>query len=151
MLVDMNQQSVLQRSEALASEILGSFRGSDLPPRRKVKQRSFQVLRTISMPSVLVEAGFITNSRDARIAASAEGRQRIAAAIARGIISYLRKNPPQRRTGDPVVVHKVRRGDTLWKISRTYHTSISDLRKVNKLGKKSVLRVGQELVVSRGF
>lgn len=39
--------------------------------------------------------------------------------------------------------HKVRRGDTLGKIARKYHTTVSRLRKLNGLGKNSILRIGR--------
>lgn len=151
MLVDVNQQAVLARSELLAGSILYALSRKDLPPTRSVKQRSFSVLRTITMPSVLVEAGFITNPSDAKIIRSESGRDRIAASIARGVVSFLSKHPPPRTDGEQVVVHKVKRGENLWKISRKYGTSVASLRKTNRLGKSSVLRVGQELLISNGY
>ncbi len=147
MVADMSQQAVLARSEALASSILRSMRGSDMPPVRSVKQRSFAVLKTITIPSVLVEVGFITNAHDARIIRRPEGRQRVAEAIARGIVRYFRRNPPPRRDRRVLRVHRVRRGDTLWKLSRRYDTSVAELLQVNHLSRSSVLRVGQRLLV----
>jgi N-acetylmuramoyl-L-alanine amidase len=76
MLLDVNQQSVLARSELLAESILESVRDRDLLPTRTVKQKSFSVLRTISMPSVLVEAGFISNNADAKLVKDPNGRER---------------------------------------------------------------------------
>lgn len=147
MLVDMNQQAVLQRSEALGEAILRSFVGKSLPPQRAVKQKSFAVLRNITLPSVLVECGFLTNSSDAKIIKDPAGRDRVARAVATGIRSYLTTNPPPREQGRPVVVHKVRRGDTLWKLSREYGSSIASIRQLNRLENSSILRVGQELLI----
>jgi N-acetylmuramoyl-L-alanine amidase len=151
MLVDVNQQAVLARSELLAESILNALSRRDLPPTRSVKQKSFSVLRTITMPSVLVEVGFLTNRSDAKIIRSESGRDRIAASIARGIVAFLSKHPPARTEGDQLVVHKVKRGENLWKISRKYGTSVASLRKANRLGKSSVLRIGQELLISNGY
>lgn len=148
MLLDVNQQSVLARSELLAESILESVRDRKLLPTRAVKQKSFSVLRTISMPSVLVEAGFISNASDAKLVRDADGRERIARAIADGVIEFSRVHPPQRTEGDEQpVVHRVQRGDTLWTISRLYNTTVERLRQINRLGAKSSLQVGQELVV----
>lgn len=155
MLVDVNQQAVMTRSEQLAESILESLSRKDLPPTRSVKQRSFEVLRTIEMPSVLVETGFISNKYDARFLNSEDGRQRIAEAVANGIVAYFFNFPPPRGRRDPgkpaVVVHKVKRGESLWKISRKYGTSVASLRRANNLNNSSVLHVGQELIVTNRY
>lgn len=150
MIVDLNQQTVLERSEALAESILRSMSTRDMPPTRAVKQKSFAVLRNISMPSVLVEAGFISNTTDAKFVRTEAGRNRIAETMGEGVVRYLRANPPQRIEDESLIVHRVRKGDTLWKISRTYNTSVTSIRTTNKLN-SNVLRVGQELLVSRGY
>ncbi len=147
MLVDVNQQAVLQRSEALGEAIMRRFGGKGLPPRRGVKQKSFAVLRNITLPSILVECAFLSNRSDAGIVKRLEGRKRIAKAVADGVRAFLRTNPPPRERGRPVVVHRVRNGDTLWELSREYGSSIGSIRKLNRLGSSSMLRVGQELLI----
>ncbi len=147
MLLDVNQQSVLARSELLAESILESVRDRRLLPTRAVKQKSFSVLRTITMPSVLVEAGFISNASDARLVRDAAGRETMARAVADGVLEFFRLHPPQRSAQETAVIHRVQRGDTLWTISRLYKTSVDRLRQLNSLGTRSSLRVGQELVV----
>lgn len=58
---------------------------------RGVRRRGYYVLRHTRCPAILVEGGFLTNPREgARIAQSAEHRQRLADAIARGIIATYR-------------------------------------------------------------
>jgi N-acetylmuramoyl-L-alanine amidase len=151
MLVDVNQQSVLRRSEQLAESILESMNKKGLPPTRSVKQKEFAVLRTFETPSVLVETGFMSNKQDARILRSESGRRMIAEAIANGIVSYFSKHPPPRGRHDPVVVHKVERGESLWKISRRYGTSVASIRRANNLGNSSLLRPGQELIITNRY
>lgn len=41
----------------------------------------------------------------------------------------------------------VRRGDTLWRIASRFRTNVKSLRRLNKLSRRSVLRVGQKLRV----
>jgi N-acetylmuramoyl-L-alanine amidase len=147
MVVNINQQSMMQRSSLLAEEILRHQRRKGLPPARSVKQRAFAVLKSISMPSVIVETGFLTNSRDAAILKSEEGKERIAAAIASGTVSYLKKYPPPSKPGREIVVHKVGKGDTLWKISRLYNTTVGRIQRANNLGNSKTIRVGQEIVI----
>lgn len=149
MLLDVNQQAVLARSELLAESILESVRERDLLPTRAVKQKSFSVLRTISMPSVLVEAGFISNTADAKLVKDPDGREKVARAIADGVLEFFRAHPPQRVGGDATAsaVHRVQSGDTLWTLSRRYGTTVTRLRELNGLRPSEELRVGQQLVV----
>jgi N-acetylmuramoyl-L-alanine amidase len=58
-------------------------------PDRGVRQSRFFVLRRTSMPAALVETGFVTGARDAPLLNDPAYRQRIAQAIARGILLYL--------------------------------------------------------------
>lgn len=43
--------------------------------------------------------------------------------------------------------HRVRRGETLGHIARKYRTNVSNLRRLNKLSSRSLLRVGQRLKI----
>jgi N-acetylmuramoyl-L-alanine amidase len=152
MLLDVNQQSVLARSELLAASILDEVRERKLLPTRAVKQKSFSVLRTISMPSVLVEAGFLSNSADAKLIRETDGRARISHAIAEGVVTFFRQHPPQRGKEPETaraLVHRVQRGDTLWIISRRYNTSVERICELNGLRPSQDLRVGQEILVRR--
>jgi len=151
MLLDVNQQSVLVRSELLAESILESVRERDLLPTRSVKQKSFSVLRTISMPSVLVEAGFISNNADAKLVKDPDGREKVARAIADGVLDFFRAHPPQRvdtaSSAAAPGVHRVQSGDTLWTLSRKYGTTVARIRELNGMRPSEALRVGQKLVV----
>lgn len=52
---------------------------------RRVRSRSFSVLRNTRMPAVLCELGFLTNSGESRNIRSSSYRQRLAEAVAAGI------------------------------------------------------------------
>jgi N-acetylmuramoyl-L-alanine amidase len=56
-----------------------------------VAQARFTVLATATRPAVLVETGFATNREDGRFLASADGQRKVAAAIAEGVVEYLRR------------------------------------------------------------
>lgn len=43
--------------------------------------------------------------------------------------------------------HKVKRGETLGSIAKKYHTSVAALRKLNKMGKKSIIKAGKKIRV----
>jgi N-acetylmuramoyl-L-alanine amidase len=57
---------------------------------RGVRTANFYVIKYTSMPAILVETGFVTGSEDAARLASPTGRTRIARAIARGILQYMK-------------------------------------------------------------
>jgi N-acetylmuramoyl-L-alanine amidase len=60
-------------------------------PDRHIRQRGFFVIRNTRIPAILVEPGFLSNPQDAdRVSNSAAYRQRIADAIARGIMDRYR-------------------------------------------------------------
>ena len=48
------------------------------------------------------------------------------------------------------IVYRVRRGDSLWRISRRFGVSVNKLARWNGLSKRSVLRPGKRLVIWRG-
>ncbi len=57
---------------------------------RRVRQARFYVLRRTRMPAVLVEVGFVTGAEDAPRLRDPDFQKRMAEAIARGILRYLR-------------------------------------------------------------
>lgn len=75
-------------ARAIHNTILGNIRMRD----RRVRRARFYVLRHTSMPSVLVETGFVTGAEDAPQLASPVFRRQMAQAIASGIIQYVRQN-----------------------------------------------------------
>jgi len=76
-------------AQYIQNSIMSSF--SNLP-NRGVKQARFYVLRNTSMPSILVETGFVSNNYDAYMLGDPAQRSRMAQAIAQGILQYLRGN-----------------------------------------------------------
>jgi N-acetylmuramoyl-L-alanine amidase len=58
---------------------------------RKVRKARFYVLRKSSMPSILVETGFLTGRDDAAKLKSSAYRNQMADAIAQGILQYLKQ------------------------------------------------------------
>ncbi|MFO7030938.1 N-acetylmuramoyl-L-alanine amidase [Limnospira fusiformis CCALA 023] len=79
-----------QTGYSLAQYIQNSILANFSLHNRGVKQARFYVLRNTTMPSALVEVGFLTNPNDARLLADPAQRTRMAQAIAQGILQYLR-------------------------------------------------------------
>ena len=85
---DMAQAEHLEESSSLASRIqeeLAEVTGSQ---GRGVKQAPFRVLVGASMPAVLVEVAFISNSEEEKLLTSDGYQAKIAAAVVRGIARF---------------------------------------------------------------
>jgi len=82
------QEEFLNNSISLAKEIQKNFSNKLKREDRKVKQAGFIVLHQTFMPSVLVEAGFLTNKTEGAYLNSSNGQLEMGNAIAEAILSY---------------------------------------------------------------
>ncbi len=78
----------LEQSLNYAAFVENEFETRVLRKSRGVKQAGFLVLWKTTMPSVLIEAGFLTNPQEERYLMSTEGQEYIASAIYRAFKSY---------------------------------------------------------------
>ena len=79
------QNAFLDQSISFAKEIENN---SVVETSRGVKQAGFLVLRNTVMPSVLIEAGFLSNKKEADFLASYEGQKKVAGGIVSAFASY---------------------------------------------------------------
>jgi N-acetylmuramoyl-L-alanine amidase len=79
--------------QRLARTIHNSILGSIDVRDRGVRKARFYVLRKSTMPSVLVEVGFVTGAIDSPRLGTTAYQNQMAEAIARGILQYLQQNP----------------------------------------------------------
>jgi len=94
--IDLRQSATLERSSLLAESVLGSFEKEGLAASRGVKQARFIVLKSIRIPSVLVELGFISNQQELKRLRDPSYRQKLAEVLEDGILEYIRRYAPQR-------------------------------------------------------
>ena len=90
------QNKHMEQSISLASEIQKSFKGAKRVDRG-VRQAGFLVLRKTSMPSVLVELGYISNRPEENYLGSADGQNALAEALYEAFSRY--KRSYDRRAG----------------------------------------------------
>ncbi|MBL1174717.1 MAG: N-acetylmuramoyl-L-alanine amidase [Pantanalinema sp. GBBB05] len=81
-------QSGAELAQAIHQNVLAA---TGIPDRR-VRTARFYVLRRTSMPSVLVEVGFVTGRDDALRLSDPAYRSQMAEAIVRGILQYLQRS-----------------------------------------------------------
>ena len=77
-------------SQLLSYYIQRSIRAATGSPDRGVKRARFAVLKSTKMPATLIEVGFLSNTSECRRLATSSYRQKIAEAIASGIMTYHR-------------------------------------------------------------
>lgn len=87
-LKDLRLDGNLAESKRLACALQTSLVSGRQERDRGVKQALFHVLLGADMPSVLVEAGFLTHPRDRAQMLSPQGRKAIGQAIARAVERY---------------------------------------------------------------
>ncbi len=89
-LEDMQRQARLYNSLQLTQQLAQSW--SDLSPRKTaIKQAPFYVISNTTMPSVLVEVGFLSNPKEARQLLRSEYQQELAQKIYKAIVGYKEK------------------------------------------------------------
>ena len=97
LLMDLYTTAQIRDSKVLAGRMLNELGQIGKLHRGQVEQANFAVLRSPDVPSVLVETAFISNPDEERRLRDPAYQDRLARAIARGILDYRRHNPPAAR------------------------------------------------------
>lgn len=148
-LMDLRMSQILHESSRLAEGVLGTTRQSGLIGCRKVKQARFQVLRSLAMPSALIEIGYLTNEEDLKLLRDPQWRRQMAANLVQGVMQWRRDEPALVALGaDPrenwTRKYRVARGDSLWKLARISGTTVAEIAERNNLRSQAIM-VGQTL------
>lgn len=152
-LYDLSMTANLDDSLAVGREVVKSMGSVAKLHKANVEQANFVVLRSVDIPSILVETGFISNPKEARRLASRAHQGNIAGAIFRGVTRYFEASPPKDslvaarklgRASGAARMHVVDAGDTLSQIAQRYRVSVASLRRSNGLTSDSI-RIGQKL------
>ncbi len=97
-ILDMSTTRQITDSLALGGTLLGEMGRVGKLHKGSVEQASFAVLKAPDIPSVLVEAAFISNPEEEKKLITEEYQNQVADALMRGISAYFGKNPPLART-----------------------------------------------------
>lgn len=150
-LVDLSQTASISSSVEVGDHLIAEIGRVTKVRKMRVQQAGFRVLKSPSIPSVLIETAYISNPQDESNLKSVQHQQRLAQALHRGIRSYFYTNPPTgtriaslSRNSQLAREHVIQRGDTLSGIAQRYQVTVSSLRTANSLA-DSRIRVGQVL------
>jgi N-acetylmuramoyl-L-alanine amidase len=140
-LFDLSQTSTRNESVIFAKGVISRFgQIRQLAMDSRVRSAPFAVLKSLRIPSVLVETAFITNRTEEKLLASSKFRAKVAGALKAAIVDYLSAASGQR-------FHVVKKGETLWRIAKRYGINPQQLRKWNHLGNSNLIVPGQKLRV----
>lgn len=148
-LADMVKNSTLEDSHQIASSVLGDLKDVNRLHSDTVGQAGFRVLKA-GRPAILVETGFISNSKGELKLRSHKHQQALAQAIFKGTRSYFRSNPVQGTLlamyDRKAVKHRITRGETLIGIAQRYQVSLATIRNANDIHGDN-LRIGKTLSI----
>ena len=100
------QNAHLEHSLIFAEDIADSMKGGPITRSRGVSQDPFWVLWRTTMPSVLVEVGFISNPADLKVMRSAEGRDKIADNLLKAFSVFKNRYDGSTGTAEPAQVRE---------------------------------------------
>jgi N-acetylmuramoyl-L-alanine amidase len=96
-LLDMSTSAQIKDSLKLGSAMLEHIRRVGKLHKDQVEQAAFAVLKAPDIPSVLVEAAFISNPEEEAKLNDPGYQQQLVNALMQGIKSYFSQNPPMAR------------------------------------------------------
>ena len=153
MLLDMSMGNAMGVGYAIGNLVNTELSKVTKMHKKKPVHASLAVLKSPDIPSILVEAGFITNRTEERLLNQANFQNKIASAVYKGIYKHFRETPPQDSLfaqQNRTIKHTVSRGESLSVVAKRYNVSGSQLAKHNKL-KSNTLQIGQVLSIPANF
>ncbi len=148
-LLDLSQTASLEASIDVAERVLQGLRKIGRLHKNRVESAGFMVLKSPDIPSILVEAAYISNPDEEAKLRSTQYQQKIADAILTGLRGYFSLRAPEGTSLAANRRHVIGRGDTLSGIAQQYRISVQTLRQVNGLNGDQI-RIGQVLTIPTG-
>ena len=148
---DNAQVEFMNQSIDFADKIQHQFKSHLESTDRSVKQAGFLVLRQSSMPSVLIETGFLSNPAEANYLNSEDGQQNIALSVLEAFRKFKSKSSGQAntKTSDGTGSHQ-KPQDTLVKQEvTTIHQKSQDTlvkQEVRTVNKKTEEKIKEEII-----
>ena len=136
-------EAKIDNSVILAEKILEQLKRDPYTKMHKpnVEFADFRVLKSIDIPSVLIESGFISNPDDAKRLAGKPGRRMIARSVFLGIHNYFKEKPKPNTfmTSLPKYIeYEIQKGDVISEIAIRFGVTIDEIINWNNLKNKSI-------------
>jgi len=142
----------IKQSRALGAKILDQLKRDPYTHIHKenVEYADFRVLKSVDIPSVLVESGFITNPEDAKRLKGKPGRRMIARSIFLGIHNYFKDFPIEGTFSEDYIGHvtyTIQKGDVLSEIAIRFGVTVNEILDLNNIDERS-LYIGQKIKIA---
>ena len=136
-------EAKIANSIILGEKILAQLKRDPFTKMHKpnVEFADFRVLKSIDIPSVLIESGFISNPDDAKRLEGKAGRRMIARSIFLGVHNYFKEKPKPNTfmTSAPKSVeYEIQKGDVISEIAIRFGVTINEIIQWNDLNNKSI-------------
>ena len=133
----------VDQSKELGTKILDQLKRDPFTKihKQNVEYADFRVLKSVDIPSVLVESGFITNPEDAKRLKTKGGRRMIARSIFLGIHNYFKEAPVSGtllENYQNYLNYEIQKGDVLSEIAIRFGVTVDSINKTNNLENKSI-------------
>ena len=142
----------IKQSRDLGAKILDQLKRDPYTHIHKenVEYADFRVLKSVDIPSVLVESGFITNPEDAKRLKGKPGRRMIARSIFLGIHNYFKDFPIEGTFSENYIGHvtyTIQKGDVLSEIAIRFGVTVNEILDLNNIDERS-LYIGQKIKIA---
>jgi len=133
----------VDQSKELGTKILDQLKRDPFTKihKQNVEYADFRVLKSVDIPSVLVESGFITNPEDAKRLKTKAGRRMIARSIFLGIHNYFKDEPVSGtllENYQNYLNYEIQKGDVLSEIAIRFGVTIDSINITNNLENKPI-------------
>ena len=133
----------VKESKLLGAKILEQLKRDPFTKihKKDVEFADFRVLKSVDIPSVLVESGFLTNPDDAERLKGKPGRRMIARSIFLGVNNFFIENPIEGTlitSETDFLFYTIQKGDVLSEIAIRFGVTVDSINKTNNLENKSI-------------
>ena len=133
----------IDKSKILGTKILDQLKRDPFTKihKQNVEYADFRVLKSVDIPSVLVESGFITNPEDAKRLKTKAGRRMIARSIFLGIHNYFKEEPVSGSVLENYsnyLNYEIQKGDVLSEVAIRFGVTVDSINNLNNLRNKPI-------------
>ena len=133
----------IDQSKILGTKILDQLKRDPFTKihKQNVEYADFRVLKSVDIPSVLVESGFITNPEDAKRLKTKAGRRMIARSIFLGIHNYFKEDPVSGSVLENYsnyLNYEIQKGDVLSEVAIRFGVTVDSINNLNNLRNKPI-------------